>query len=156
MSAERLLSAHLMIEISLYMIRPGPRILSVNPSYPVQGNSKTLRVGVQDFKSHSFFLKIWCSGYMPYLFKRLTKTHSYFMLIFNYFFYECWVLLGVIVYLSVASFCSSSYSMVGETKGVDFFSFVTKFKSSMQQIFSHVYSTISIWSSYMERYTKFS
>ena len=52
----------------------------------VQGNSKTLRVGVWNFKSHSCFLKIWCSGYMPDLLKRLTKIHSYFMLIFNYLF----------------------------------------------------------------------
>ena len=52
----------------------------------VQGNSETLRGGVWNFKSHSCFLKIWCSGYIPDLLKRLTKIHSYFMLISNYLF----------------------------------------------------------------------
>ena len=47
----------------------------------VQGNSRTSRVGVWNFKSHSCLLKIWCSGHMPDLLKKLTKIHSYFMLI---------------------------------------------------------------------------
>ena len=39
-------------------------------------------------------------------------------------------LLGVIIYLSVASLYSSFYSTLGEAKGVNFFSFVTKFNQT--------------------------
>ena len=43
------------------------------------------------------------------------------------FYFACW---GVIIYLSVASFCSSFYSTLGETKGVNFCNFVTKFNQA--------------------------
>ena len=49
----------------------------------VQDNSKTLRVGIWNFKSRSHFLKVWCGGYIPDLLNRLPNVHSYFMLIFN-------------------------------------------------------------------------
>ena len=58
MSAECLLSAHLMVEITLYLIQPGPQTLFCRVPFPqedlhslrevtcVKGKSETLRVGV--------------------------------------------------------------------------------------------------------------
>ena len=44
----------------------------------VQGISKTLRVDIWNFNSHSHFLRAWCSGYIPDLLNRLPKIDSYF------------------------------------------------------------------------------
>ena len=59
----------------------------------VQGNSKTLRVGIWNFKSHSHFLKVWCNGYIPGFLNRLLKIYPYFISIFNSFLFSIYIFL---------------------------------------------------------------
>ena len=96
MSVERLLSAHLVAVISLYMIRPRPQTLCVKSLFhkntcTVSGKWNAYRViprqvGVWNFRSHSYFLKVWCSGHITDLLNILPKIDSYFMSIYNFLF----------------------------------------------------------------------
>ena len=183
MFVERLLSAQLVATISLYMIYQTFCVKSPFHSntctVSVKRNvsrviSKTLIVGVWNFMSHSHFLKVWC-GYIPDLWNMLPNIDSNFMPIFNSFFIKVefringgykllFCLLGLLsclrtacYYYSLASFCSSFYSAWwGETKGVNFCSFVIKFNQVFSQIFSQVYLTVSIWTSHVESRAGFS
>ena len=136
-----------------------------------QGNTKTLRVVIWNVKSHSHFLKVWCSGYIPDLLNRLPKTEFYFTSIFNSLFMKVefrakWghkllfclygllsCLRTVCCYYAVASLCSSFYSAWGKkTKGVD----ICNLFNQACTKYSAKYSTDSIWPSYMESCTRFS
>ena len=94
MFVECLLSAHLVAAISLYMIQPDHQTFCVRSPFhsntcTISGKwnvsrvvSKTLIVGVWNFKSHSHFLKVRC-GYIPDLWNMLPNIDSNFMSIFN-------------------------------------------------------------------------